>query len=49
MTLKQKQEIAATARTLIRLLDNCDDGDFVDQVIECVASNDPYLIEVERL
>ena len=48
MTLKEKQVIAATARKLIRLLEECDDNDFVDLVLECVASADGCLLEVER-
>lgn len=34
MTLEEKQLIAATARKLIRLLDNCDDDKFVDFVLD---------------
>lgn len=49
MTLGEKQYIAAEARTLIRELDCCDDGDFVDLVLECVNDCDPVPLEVERL
>lgn len=49
MTLAAKQYIAATARTLIRELQFCDDGDFVELVLECVNDCDPVPLEVERL
>lgn len=49
MTLEEKQVIAATARQLIMRLELCDDSDFVDLVIECVASADSCPLEVERL
>lgn len=49
MTLAAKQYIAATARTLIRELDCCDDGDFVELVLNCINDCDPVPLEVERL
>ena len=49
MTLEEKQVVAATARKLIRLLELCDDGEFVDLVIDCVASNVEYPLEVGNL
>lgn len=49
MTLEEKQSIAATARKLIRELACCDDGDFVDLVLECVNDCDPVPLKVERL
>lgn len=49
MTIEEKQTIAATARKLIYMLENCDDGDFVDDVISSIASADTFLIEVENL
>lgn len=49
MTLEAKQYIAATARTLIRDLDCCDDGDFVELVLNCINDCDPVPLEVERL
>lgn len=49
MTLGKKQYIAATARTLIRELDCCDDGDFVALVLNCVNDCDPVPLAVERL
>ncbi len=49
MDFNEKVEIAATARKLITLLDQCDDMEFVDEVINCVVSNDATSIEVENL
>lgn len=49
MTLGEKQHIAATARQLIQELDCCDDGDFVELVLNCVNDCDPVPLEVERL
>ena len=49
MTLGEKQLIAATARKLIRLLDDCDNDEFVDLVLDCVTSNDDYPLQVENL
>lgn len=36
MKLEEKQEIAAITRQLIKLLDNCDDKDYVEEVISCI-------------
>ena len=49
MILEEKQIIAAEARKLISMLENCDDDRFVDLIINCVATADTYLIEEERL
>lgn len=49
MTLGEKQYIAAAARTLIRELDCCDDGDFVELVLNGINDCDPVPLEVERL
>lgn len=49
MTLEEKQLIAATARKLINLLDNCDDEKFVNFVVDCVVGNLDYLLEVDKL
>ena len=49
MDLVQKQAIAATARTLIHQLEFCDDAEFVDLVIGCVASADDWPISPEEL
>lgn len=40
MTLKEKQHIAVLARQLIMALHECDDGDFIDAVIECVNTGE---------
>lgn len=49
MNLNEKQYIAAAARTLIRLLQECDDDEFVDLVVCCVASGDDFSLEVENM
>lgn len=49
MDIKEKQRIAAEARSLIRMLDSCDDDKFVDFVVDCVVSNCDYLLEPENL
>lgn len=49
MNIYEKQKIAATARTLIRELEFCDDEEFVELVLECVATFDPVPIKVEHL
>lgn len=49
MTLEEKQLITATARKLIRLLEDCDDDEFVDLVLNCVMSADSFGIETENL
>ena len=48
MRLDNKQKIAATARQLIRMLEECDDSEFVDLVLDCVASADAYPLRVEN-
>lgn len=49
VTLEEKQLIAATARKLIRLLEDCDDCNFVDLVIDCVNSDVDYPLYTENL
>lgn len=49
MILEDKYRIAATARQLIHLLENCHDSDFVNMIVECVATTNSFLLEVERL
>lgn len=49
MTLEEKQKIAATARTLICLLQECDDEDFVELTLSCVNDADPYPLETHWL
>lgn len=49
MNLKEKQEIAAIARRLVTLLQECDDEGFVDDVIGCIQDGDKTIIEPQRL
>lgn len=42
MKLEEKQEIAAIARQLIKLLDNCDDKDYVEEVMGCIEDLKVY-------
>lgn len=49
MTLSEKQKIAAAARALIFLLEDCDDEEFVDKVLACVNNCEPYGLEVSKL
>ena len=49
MTLNEKQYLAAAARNLIRLLQLCDDNEFAELVLACVASGDDYALQPERL
>lgn len=49
MTLSEKQKIAAAARTLIFLLQDCEDEEFVDKVLACVNDCEPYGLGVNNL
>lgn len=49
MNIYEKQKIAAAARTLITELEFCDDEEFVELVVECVATADPSPLEPEYL
>ena len=49
MNIYEKQKIAATARTLITELEFCDDKEFVELVLECVATANNVPLEVEYL
>lgn len=49
MTLPEKQTLAAMARALIWELQECDDQEFVDLVLECVASADDYRLQSEHI
>lgn len=49
MTINEKQSIATTARTLIRQLEFCDEEEFVDLVVNCIASADPCPIYPEAI
>lgn len=49
MNIYEKQKIAAIARTLITELEFCDDEEFVELVLECVATANHVLLEPEYL
>lgn len=49
MNLSEKQRIAAIARQLIRLLQECDDENFVEKVVDCVVNGDETPIIEEKL
>lgn len=49
MNIYEKQKIAATARTLIRELEFCDDEEFVKLVLECVTTANNVPLEPEYL
>lgn len=49
MNIYEKQKIASIARTLIRELEFCDDEEFVELVVECVATANNVLLEPEYL
>lgn len=49
MTVSEKQKIVAAARTLIFLLEDCDDEEFIDKVLACVNDCEPYGLDVRFL
>lgn len=49
MNIYEKQKIAAIARTLITELEFCDDEEFVELVLECVATANSVPLELEYL
>lgn len=49
MNIYEKQKIASIARTLIRELEFCDDEEFVEMVVECVATANNVPLEPEYL
>lgn len=49
MNIYEKQKIASIARTLIRELEFCDDEEFVEMVVECVATANDVPLEPEYL
>lgn len=49
MNIYEKQKIASIARTLITELQFCDDEEFVELVIECVATANDVPLEPEYL
>jgi hypothetical protein len=49
MTNNEKKRIITVATELISLLEDCDDMNFVDLVVECVASGDNYSMATASL
>ena len=49
MNICEKQKIASIARTLITELEFCDDEEFVELVLERVATANPVLLEPKYL
>lgn len=49
MDIKEKQYLAAYARELIVRLRFCEDAEFVDFIVDCVASGDTLPLEPENL
>ena len=49
MTIKEKQYLAAYARELIVRLQFCEDSEFVDLIVACIASGDTFPLEPENL
>ena len=48
MRNNEKKKIIAAAIELINLLEDCNDLDFVDEIVECVSSGDSYSLEKEE-
>lgn len=49
MNIYEKQKIAAIARTLITELEFCDEEEFVELVLECVATANNVPLDPEYL
>lgn len=49
MNIYEKQKIASIARTLITELEFCDEEEFVELVVECVATANSVPLEPEYL
>lgn len=49
MNIYEKQKIAAIARTLITELEFCNDEEFIELVLECVATANNVPLEPEYL
>lgn len=49
MDIYEKQKIASIARTLIRELEFCDNEEFVELILECVATANPVPLEPDYL
>lgn len=47
--MQEKQFLAARARELIVRLQFCEDSEFVDFIVDCVASGDTLPLEQENL
>lgn len=47
--MQEKQFLAAHARGLIVRLQSCEDSEFVDLIVDCVASGDTLPLEPENL
>ena len=47
--MQEKQFLAAHARELIVRLQFCEDSEFVDFIVDCVASGDALPLEPENL
>lgn len=47
--MQEKQFLAAHARELIVRLQFCEDSEFVDFIVDCVASGDTLPLEPENL
>lgn len=45
MTFREKFNIVSVAQKLIYLLEECDDGEFVDEILNCVMSADTLSLE----
>ena len=45
MTTKEKDDIKSKARVLINLLYQCDDWQFVDNVVYAITGNDETLLD----
>lgn len=49
MMLQEKFEISMAAKKLIYLLEDCDEGDFVDLIINCVETADIESLDIVNL
>lgn len=49
MNIYEKQKIAAIARTLITELEFCDDEEFIELILECVATANSAPLEPKYL
>lgn len=49
MTFKEKQFLAAIARDIIVRLEFCEDSEFANFIVRCIASADKLSLEPENL